>query len=89
MPVLAIAADALLACGRNQPLDKRDRAFVEQMILFEDDEVIVLTGRDKGKSGNILRVMPKEQRVLVQGGYSARDVNATVDRLWNELEMFG
>tara|TARA_R110000787_G_scaffold116446_4_gene226703 strand:+ start:249 stop:587 length:339 start_codon:yes stop_codon:yes gene_type:complete len=33
----------------------------------KDDEVIVLTGRDKGKSGNILRVMPKEQRVLVQG----------------------
>jgi large subunit ribosomal protein L24 len=33
----------------------------------KDDTVVVLTGRDKGKSGKILRVMPKENRVLVQG----------------------
>ncbi|MFT5438373.1 MAG: large subunit ribosomal protein L24 [Alphaproteobacteria bacterium] len=33
----------------------------------KSDEVIVLTGRDKGKSGSILRVLPKEQRVYVQG----------------------
>ena len=31
------------------------------------DDVIVIAGRDKGKKGNILRVMPKEGRVLVQG----------------------
>jgi large subunit ribosomal protein L24 len=31
------------------------------------DDVIVLTGRDKGKKGNILRVLRKEGRVLVQG----------------------
>lgn len=31
------------------------------------DDVIVITGRDKGKKGNILRVIPKENRVLVQG----------------------
>ena len=33
------------------------------------DTVIVLTGREKGKSGEVVRVMRKEQRVLV------RDVN--------------
>ncbi len=31
------------------------------------DEVIVLTGRDKGKKGSVLRVMPKHGRVLVAG----------------------
>jgi large subunit ribosomal protein L24 len=31
------------------------------------DEVIVLTGRDKGVKGSVLRVMPKESRVIVQG----------------------
>ena len=31
------------------------------------DDVIVISGRDKGKKGNILRVMPKDGRVIVQG----------------------
>ncbi|PWC33869.1 50S ribosomal protein L24 [Azospirillum sp. TSO35-2] len=31
------------------------------------DKVIVLTGRDKGKTGEVLRVIPKENRAVVQG----------------------
>lgn len=31
------------------------------------DDVIVIAGRDKGKKGNILKVFPKEARLLVQG----------------------
>lgn len=31
------------------------------------DKVVVTTGRDKGKTGEILRVMTQENRVLVQG----------------------
>ena len=31
------------------------------------DRVIVLAGRDKGKQGEILRVMPKENRAIVRG----------------------
>ncbi len=31
------------------------------------DKVTVITGRDKGKTGEILRVDPKRSRVLVQG----------------------
>ena len=31
------------------------------------DTVVVLAGRDKGKTGEILRVMPAKRRVLVQG----------------------
>ena len=35
--------------------------------LKKGDKVIVLTGRDKGKEGEILSVMPKENRALVAG----------------------
>jgi len=31
------------------------------------DRVVVLTGKDRGKSGEILRVIPKENRVVVAG----------------------
>lgn len=31
------------------------------------DKVIVTTGRDKGKQGEVLRVIPAESRVVVQG----------------------
>ena len=31
------------------------------------DRVVVLTGRDKGKTGRVTKVMPKDERVLVEG----------------------
>ncbi|XSG82297.1 MAG: 50S ribosomal protein L24 [Methyloligella sp. ZOD6] len=31
------------------------------------DKVVVTSGKDKGKRGEVLRVMPSENRVLVQG----------------------
>jgi large subunit ribosomal protein L24 len=31
------------------------------------DRVVVLAGRDKGKQGEVLRVMPKEDRAVVRG----------------------
>ena len=31
------------------------------------DTVVVLTGRDKGRSGEVIQVMPKEDRALVRG----------------------
>ena len=31
------------------------------------DEVVVITGKDKGKTGEVVRVMPKENRVIVKG----------------------
>jgi large subunit ribosomal protein L24 len=31
------------------------------------DKVVVITGRDKGKTGEILKVLREENRVLVQG----------------------
>lgn len=35
--------------------------------IKKGDRVIVITGRDKGKSGEVLRVLRKEARLLVQG----------------------
>jgi large subunit ribosomal protein L24 len=38
-----------------------------KMKIRKDDNVVVITGRDKGKSGKVLRVFPSENRVIVQG----------------------
>jgi large subunit ribosomal protein L24 len=35
--------------------------------IKKGDQVIVRTGRDKGKTGEILRLYPKDNRALVQG----------------------
>jgi len=35
--------------------------------IKKGDTVIVLTGRDKGRSGEVLKVLPTENRVLVDG----------------------
>jgi large subunit ribosomal protein L24 len=31
------------------------------------DRVVVLAGKDKGRQGNVLKVLPKEERVVVEG----------------------
>lgn len=35
--------------------------------IRKGDEVIVLSGRDKGKKGSVLKVLTNEDRVIVQG----------------------
>ena len=35
--------------------------------IKKGDRVIVLTGRDEGREGEVLQVLPKENRVVVQG----------------------
>ncbi len=37
------------------------------MRIKKDDMVIVLTGKDKGKKGKVLKAMPKQERVIVEG----------------------
>ena len=37
------------------------------MRIKKDDTVIVLTGQDKGKKGKVIKAMPKENRVIVEG----------------------
>jgi large subunit ribosomal protein L24 len=40
--------------------------------IKKDDEVIVISGRDKGRIGKVLRVFPSDNRVIVQGVHMAR-----------------
>ena len=35
--------------------------------IKKGDKVVVLTGKDKGRTGEVVKVMPKDSRVLVQG----------------------
>lgn len=37
------------------------------MKIKKNDNVIVLAGKDKGKTGKVLRALPKEGRVIVEG----------------------
>jgi large subunit ribosomal protein L24 len=37
------------------------------MKIKKDDNVIVLTGKYKGKTGKVIKAMPKENRVIVSG----------------------
>ncbi|MBS4535547.1 50S ribosomal protein L24 [Clostridium sp. D2Q-14] len=37
------------------------------MHVKKGDTVVVIAGKDKGKKGKILKVMPKKDRVLVEG----------------------
>ena len=35
--------------------------------IRKGDKVVVLAGKDKGRTGEVLRVMPKEDRAVVRG----------------------
>ena len=35
--------------------------------IKKGDRVVLLAGKDKGKQGSVLRVLPKEERVVVEG----------------------
>jgi large subunit ribosomal protein L24 len=47
-------------------LKKDDRA-VRSGKIKKGDTVVVRSGKDKGRSGTVLQVMPKDGKVLVQG----------------------
>ena len=35
--------------------------------IRRDDEVVVISGKDRGKTGKVLKVDPKKERVTVEG----------------------
>ncbi|MCI3131357.1 50S ribosomal protein L24 [Phenylobacterium aquaticum] len=35
--------------------------------IKKGDRVVILAGKDKGRQGNVLKVLPKEDRVVVEG----------------------
>ncbi|HEY4504056.1 MAG TPA: 50S ribosomal protein L24 [Candidatus Paceibacterota bacterium] len=37
------------------------------MTIKKDDNVIVLAGKDKGKTGKVIKSMPKEHKVIIFG----------------------
>ncbi|MEG0918636.1 MAG: 50S ribosomal protein L24 [Anaerovoracaceae bacterium] len=37
------------------------------MRIKKDDTVIVIAGKDKGKKGKVIKAMPKENKVVVEG----------------------
>ena len=43
-----------------------------KMKIKKGDNVVVISGRDKGKRGEVLRVFPDEGRLIVQGVHIAR-----------------
>ena len=40
--------------------------------IRKGDKVVVITGKDKGKSGEVLKMIPKDMRAIVQGVNLAR-----------------
>lgn len=40
---------------------------MSKLNIKKDDEVKILTGKDKGKTGKVTEVMPQEGRAVVQG----------------------
>ena len=43
-----------------------------KMKIKKGDNVVVISGRDKGRSGEVLKVFPEDRRVIVQGVHMAR-----------------
>lgn len=37
------------------------------MKIHKNDNVIIIAGKDKGKTGKVLRALPSEEKVIVQG----------------------
>lgn len=37
------------------------------MKIKKNDTVLVIAGKDRGKKGRVLRALPKEERILVEG----------------------
>ncbi|MBI5447702.1 MAG: 50S ribosomal protein L24 [Gammaproteobacteria bacterium] len=35
--------------------------------IHKDDEVIVIAGKDKGKTGKVLKILPEKDRAVVEG----------------------
>ena len=42
------------------------------MKLRTDDEVIVISGKDKGKEGEVVRALPKDDKVVLTGVNTAK-----------------
>lgn len=37
------------------------------MKIRKNDQVLIISGKDKGKKGKVIKVLPKESRIIVEG----------------------
>jgi len=49
--------------------------------IRKGDRVVVLSGKDKGREGNVVEVHPKDQRAIVEGVNIARKSQRPVDEM--------
>lgn len=53
---------------------------LKKVKIRKDDKVTIISGKEKGKTGKVLRVFPETQRALVSGiNFSKRHVRPTRD----------
>jgi large subunit ribosomal protein L24 len=43
------------------------------MKVKKGDNVLIIAGKDKGKTGKILKALPKEEKILVEGYKEKQD----------------
>jgi large subunit ribosomal protein L24 len=48
-------------------LKNKSRPRLRRLDLAPGDTVVVVAGKDKGKQGQVLRTLPREQKIVVQG----------------------
>jgi large subunit ribosomal protein L24 len=60
------------ADGRGKPGHDEWGWAVPKLKVKKGDTIVVISGRDKGKRGEVLRVFPTENRLIVQGVHVAR-----------------
>lgn len=58
-----------------RPAAERGTKHLEKLHVKKDDQVVVLSGVDKGKQGKVLRTIPSEGMVVIEG----------VNRRWKHL----
>lgn len=46
---------------------ERKRKMLPKMSVRRGDEVMIITGKDRGKRGTVTRVLPRENRIVVDG----------------------
>ena len=61
-----------LVDGRVKPGHDGYGETMPKLKIKKGDNVVVISGRDKGKSGEVLKVYPAEARAIVQGVHIAR-----------------
>ncbi|MFC4913652.1 50S ribosomal protein L24 [Actinomadura gamaensis] len=55
------------------------------MKIKKGDEVVVIAGKDKGATGKVLRVLPREERVVVEGvNLITKNIKADAQRAGKE-----